>query len=101
MEMKLVGVVFFLLTVVSVPSCLSFQTTLTNQRWGLSTHQNIVRSTRLASLSTPAKTPGSAKLDTPWEELGFEFRPTNSHVRINYKDGEWGKPELVQVRTGS
>ena len=49
-------------------------------------------------MAASAKVPGSAKLDTPWEELGFEFRPTNSHVRLTYKDGEWGKPELVKVR---
>lgn len=42
------------------------------------------------------KQPGTAKLDVPWGELGFEFRPTNSHVRVVYKEGEgWGKPELV------
>lgn len=49
--------------------------------------------------STAKKAPGTAKLDTPWEELGFEFRPTNSHVRLQYKDGEWMKPELVKVCT--
>jgi branched-chain amino acid aminotransferase len=48
--------------------------------------------------STTTKAPGTAKLDTPWAELGFEFRPTNSHVTLTYKDGEWGKPELVEVR---
>mmetsp|Transcript_31927 Transcript_31927/g.45408 ORF Transcript_31927/g.45408 Transcript_31927/m.45408 type:complete len:164 (+) Transcript_31927:45-536(+) len=44
----------------------------------------------------PLGKPGTAELDTPWEELGFEFRPTNSHVRLICKDGEWGKPELVK-----
>ena len=53
---------------------------------------------RLRLSSTVAKKPGTAELDTPWEELGFEFRPTNSHVRITCKDGEWGQPELVKVR---
>ena len=53
---------------------------------------------RLASTAARAK-PGTAKLDTPWEELGFEFRPTNSHVRITYKNEEWGEPELVKVST--
>lgn len=42
--------------------------------------------------------PGTAKLDTPWAELGFEYRTTNSHLRITYKDGEWGEAELVKVR---
>lgn len=43
------------------------------------------------------KEPGTAQLDTPWAELGFEFRPTNSHIKLTWKDGEWGKPELVKV----
>ena len=49
-------------------------------------------------VASDLKQPGTAKLDTPWNELGFEFRPTNSHIRLTYKDGEWGKPELVKVR---
>ena len=52
-------------------------------------------------MSTEAtkKMPGTAKMDTPWEDLGFEFRPTNSHVKLTWKEGEgWSKPELVQVR---
>mmetsp|Transcript_7501 Transcript_7501/g.10658 ORF Transcript_7501/g.10658 Transcript_7501/m.10658 type:complete len:423 (+) Transcript_7501:214-1482(+) len=44
----------------------------------------------------PLGKPGTAKLDCKWEELGFEFRPTNSHVRVTFKDGEWGEPELVK-----
>jgi branched-chain amino acid aminotransferase len=51
----------------------------------------------LSSISTK-KLPGTAELGIAWEDLGFEFRPTNSHVRIVYKDGEgWGKPELVNT----
>ena len=42
--------------------------------------------------------PGTAELDTPWEELGFEFRPTKSNLRITYKDGKWGEFELCEVR---
>lgn len=38
--------------------------------------------------------PGTAKMDTPWEDLGFEFRPTKSNLRITYKDGQWGEMEL-------
>lgn len=44
--------------------------------------------------------PGTAEMDVPWEDLGFEFRPTNSNVRMTYKDGEWGEMELVKVRNG-
>ncbi len=40
--------------------------------------------------------PGTANL--PWSELGFEFRPTKSHLRMIYKDGKWGEEELVEVR---
>jgi branched-chain amino acid aminotransferase len=43
------------------------------------------------------KKPGTAQLDVPWEELGFEFRPTNSHIKLTYKEGKgWGEPELVK-----
>eukprot|EP00566_Odontella_aurita_P010708 CAMPEP_0113596214 /NCGR_PEP_ID=MMETSP0015_2-20120614/40190_1 /TAXON_ID=2838 /ORGANISM="Odontella" /LENGTH=405 /DNA_ID=CAMNT_0000503661 /DNA_START=48 /DNA_END=1264 /DNA_ORIENTATION=+ /assembly_acc=CAM_ASM_000160 len=40
--------------------------------------------------------PGTAELDTPWSELGFEFRQTKSHLKMTWKDGEWGEPELVK-----
>ena len=52
-----------------------------------------------ASSSTIAAVgkPGTAELDTPWEELGFEFRPTKSNLRITYKNGEWGELELCEV----
>lgn len=46
------------------------------------------------SVQQEQKSPGSAALN--WKELGFEFRPTNSHIRITYKDGAWGEPELVK-----
>ena len=53
---------------------------------------------QMSTQNAVKKIPGTAKLDTPWEELGFEFRPTNSHVKLTYKDGEgWSKPELVVV----
>ena len=35
--------------------------------------------------------PGTAKLDVDWKDLGFEFRPTKSHLKLEYKDGAWGK----------
>lgn len=44
----------------------------------------------------PVGKPGTAELDTPWEDLGFMFRPVKSHLRMTWKDGEWGKPELVE-----
>jgi len=44
---------------------------------------------------TSRKLPGTAEMDVAWEDLGFEFRPTNSHVKMVWKDGEWQKPELI------
>jgi branched-chain amino acid aminotransferase len=38
--------------------------------------------------------PGTAEL--PWSELGFEFRPTKSHLRMTHRDGKWGVEELVE-----
>jgi hypothetical protein len=46
-------------------------------------------------VSTDIGAPGTA--DLPWSELGFEFRPTKSHLRMIYKDGKWGEAELVEV----
>lgn len=40
--------------------------------------------------------PGTA--DVPWKELGFEFRPTKSHLKMTFKDGKWGAMELDEVR---
>ena len=91
--MKLFGALSSL--VLGAASVQAFQT-LTSRKWGHPSNTEAI-SSRL-HVAASAKVPGSAKLDTPWEELGFEFRPTNSHVRITYKDGEWGKPELVKVR---
>jgi hypothetical protein len=51
----------------------------------------------MTAASTALGKPGTAQLDVPWEELGFEFRPTKSHVRIVYRNGEWGPTELVEV----
>lgn len=86
-----------ILAAVALPTCSSFQ--VSSAAWGLSARQGSTpQSTRLAS--TTAKVPGSAQLDTPWEELGFEFRPTNSHVKVVYKDGAWQEPELVKVSIG-
>ena len=50
-----------------------------------------------ASTSATTKLPGSAQLDVAWQDLGFEFRPTHSHVKLVYKEGVgWSEPELVQ-----
>lgn len=83
----------------SLQSASSFQAA-TPATWGRvgTRNDNSIQTLRLSSTSARTK-PGTAELDTPWEELGFEFRATNSHVKVTYKDGEWGKPELVKVST--
>lgn len=54
-----------------------------------------------ASTSTK-KLPGTADLGgVKWEDLGFSFRTTNSHIQLVYTEnddgtGSWGKPELVK-----
>ena len=50
----------------------------------------------VATSTSEIGTPGTA--DLPWSELGFEFRPTKSHLRMVYRDGKWGEAELVEVR---
>ena len=48
------------------------------------------------------KLPGTADLGgIEWKDLGFEFRPTNSHIKMVYTEhedgsGSWGAPELVK-----
>ena len=69
---------------------------LTPLTWGFQAPTPPSTTTRL-SMTLQTKRPGTAQLDVPWEELGFEFRPTNSNLRMTYKEGQgWGKPELVQ-----
>ena len=58
-------------------------------------------STTVLQMSTEAaakKLPGTAKMDKPWEKLGFEFRPTNSHVQLKWtEEGGWSEPEIIKV----
>ncbi|EJK53155.1 hypothetical protein THAOC_27464, partial [Thalassiosira oceanica] len=53
-----------------------------------------VLSVSAAPQSDVVGAPGTA--DLPWEDLGFEFRTTKSHLRMVYKDGKWGEAELVE-----
>jgi hypothetical protein len=68
----------------------------------MSTSNKQEQSSSSTSISTSTKNtrrlPGTAQLDVPWQELGFEFRPTHSHIKLVYKDDGtgWGEPELVQ-----
>ena len=86
-----------LMAIASLPLSSSFQVSSPTASWAVNTRQQKSLQPLQMSASTK-KMPGTAKLDTPWEELGFEIRPTNSHVRVSYKNGEWGQPELVKVR---
>lgn len=61
--------------------------------------QKLRRKSSSSSLSVSAVSneigaPGMA--DLPWNELGFEFRATKSHLKMIYKDGKWGEAELVE-----
>jgi branched-chain amino acid aminotransferase len=67
---------------------------ITTPKFTSSTARNVLAD-NTSSSSTVGK-PGTAELDTPWEDLGFEFRPTKSNLRITYKDGEWGEMELCE-----
>lgn len=55
----------------------------------------------VSTVTDPIKTkrlPGTADVGMPWEDLGFEYLQTNSHLKLTWKDGEgWSKPELVAV----
>ena len=51
----------------------------------------------VAAAIKPLGIPGTAQIDTDWKDLGFEFRPTKSNLRITYKNGEWGEFELCEV----
>jgi branched-chain amino acid aminotransferase len=59
-------------------------------------------STTTSSTETVKKVPGTADMGMAWGDLGFEFRPTNSHIKLVYRenadgsDGSWGEPELVR-----
>lgn len=93
-QMKfLIAISAIFLGVIGIQQCESFSPSSSTTTQSM--NSRFQSNSKLASLATPAKIPGSAKLDTPWQELGFEFRPTNSHVRITWKDGQWGESELV------
>jgi branched-chain amino acid aminotransferase len=75
------------------------------QQWLTPSHRHVkgrspsssTAATSSLSMAVETNKPGTAKLDVAWEELGFEFRPTNSHIKITYKEGSgWGEPELVK-----
>ena len=41
--------------------------------------------------------PGTAEIDVAWSDLGFEFRPTKSHLKMTWTEEKgWGAAELVE-----
>lgn len=83
-------------------TCIAFMTpspSLQNHALSTRLQRNELQRASPLFMSTTEKsavgTPGTA--DLPWSELGFEFRPTKSHLRMVYKDGKWGEEELVEV----
>mmetsp|Transcript_2019 Transcript_2019/g.2973 ORF Transcript_2019/g.2973 Transcript_2019/m.2973 type:complete len:404 (+) Transcript_2019:149-1360(+) len=83
---------------VAAVKCAAFTTSPTKNSHAASSVQSVRQKTNQLAMvgATELGKPGTAELDVPWEELGFEFRPTNSHVCLTYKAGEWGAPELVK-----
>ena len=87
-----------------IQTALSFQLSpeQLHRRAGIMASQLEVAASDATSSTTTStqdqqRKPGTAKLDVAWEDLGFEFRHTRSHVRLTYKTGEgWGEPELVK-----
>lgn len=70
-----------------------------NSKLYVSTEQDQEKETTTTTTTviTEKKLPGTAVLDKPWKDLGFEFRDTNAHVKLTWKEGEgWSKPELVK-----
>ena len=58
-------------------------------------HQPHPLSMSTTEASAVAK-PGTAEIDVAWSDLGFEFRPTKSHLKMVWtEDKGWGAAELV------
>lgn len=64
---------------------------------GFFTPSSVSRKSSSLQVAQEIGLPGTAKISKPWNELGFEFTPTKSNVRITYKDGAWGKMEICEV----
>lgn len=93
--MKLSAALFFS----ALASASAFLATPTNFAFNIASAIQSSSSLSVAAETRPLGIPGTAELDKPWKELGFEFRPTKSNLRVTYKNGEWGEPELCEVST--
>ena len=69
----------------------------TSRSSSITRNNNVLFSTDEATETTTTEMPGTAEMDKPWGELGFEYRETKSHLKMIFRDGKWGEPELVQV----
>jgi len=112
-----ISTAFYFSTVIRSSSCfVAFQTpphqTKRSRNNGGDRHSGVLTCLRAAVKNTAHTTtataarelsadeggkPGTAQMEAPWEELGFQFRPTKSHLRMTYRDGQWGPMELEQV----
>lgn len=77
-----------------LPASSSPMTAIRSNSHDVSSSRDFVGSLSVASADMEVGAPGTA--DLPWSELGFEFRPTKSHLRMVYRDGKWGEAELVE-----
>ena len=83
-------------TFISIPFINSFTVVPRTSASSIIRNNNVLFSTDEAT-ETATEMPGTAKMDKPWGELGFEYRETKSHLKMIFRDGKWGEPELVQV----
>ncbi|CAN0104214.1 unnamed protein product [Scytosiphon promiscuus] len=67
--------------------------TTTTRAGGVQARGSALRMVATPEIST-TKAPGTADMD--WENLGFEYRDVNSHVKFTFKNGAWNEGELVK-----
>ena len=86
----------------SPPTLLTHQSVTRNDATLVSGRCDHLKELSMALTAQTKKIPGTADLGgIEWKDLGFEFRPTNSHIKIVYTEnddgtGSWGTPELVK-----
>lgn len=85
-----------ILTSISIPFINSFTVVPRTSASSIIRNNNVLFSTDEATETATTEMPGTAKMDKPWGELGFEYRVTKSHLKMIFRDGKWGEPELVQ-----
>ncbi|CAM9184014.1 unnamed protein product [Chrysoparadoxa australica] len=77
-----------------IPATRGFVTTgLTSAVRPYTVHHISASPAQAESATSLTSAVGTAPLD--WENLGFEYRTTKSHIKFVCKDGQWGEGELV------